>query len=172
MAPPSSGFYPIMIVFLPSATKLRKGNVFTHVCHSVHGDVSAQGWYLPGGRGQTPPGHTPPWAYTPTAQCMVGYTPPAQCMLGYTPPCPVHAGIYTPQCMLGYTPAQCTLGYTPPAQCMLGYGQQAGGTHPTGMHSSFFNNYGLKQYFVLNQDIDETLGRLENSIYIGFGSQN
>ena len=24
---------------------------------------------------------------------------------------------------------------TPPAQCMLGYGQQAGGTHPTGMHS-------------------------------------
>ena len=22
-----------------------------------------------------------------------------------------------------------------PAQCMLGYGQQAGGTHPTGMHS-------------------------------------
>ena len=26
---------------------------------------------------------------------------------------------------------------TPPAQCMLGYGQQAGGTHPTGMHSCF-----------------------------------
>ena len=27
--------------------------------------------------------------------------------------------------------------YTPahPRQCMLGYGQQAGGTHPTGMHS-------------------------------------
>ena len=23
----------------------------------------------------------------------------------------------------------------PPAQCILGYGQQAGGTHPTGMHS-------------------------------------
>ena len=31
--------------------------------------------------------------------------------------------------MLGYTP--------PPVQCMLGYGQQAGGTHPTGMHSCF-----------------------------------
>ena len=30
--------------------------------------------------------------------------------------------------MLGYTPL-------PPAQCMLGYGQQAGDTHPTGMHS-------------------------------------
>ena len=27
----------------------------------------------------------------------------------------------------------------PPAHCMLGYGQQAGGTHPTGMHSCFIN---------------------------------
>ena len=27
------------------------------------------------------------------------------------------------------------LGRHPPAQCMLGYCQQAGGTHPTGMHS-------------------------------------
>ena len=26
---------------------------------------------------------------------------------------------------------------TPPTQCMLGYGQQAGGTHPTGMYSCF-----------------------------------
>ena len=26
---------------------------------------------------------------------------------------------------------------TPPAQCMLGYGQQAGGTHPTGMQFRF-----------------------------------
>ena len=34
-----------------------------------------------------------------------------------TPLCPVHAGIQ------------------PPAQCMLGYGQQAGDTHPTGIHS-------------------------------------
>ena len=24
---------------------------------------------------------------------------------------------------------------SPPVQCMVGYGQQAGGTHPTGMHS-------------------------------------
>ena len=29
----------------------------------------------------------------------------------------------------------------PPAQCMLGYGQQAGGTHPTGMHSSYFASF-------------------------------
>ena len=44
-------------------------------------------------------------------------TPPAQCMLGYT------------------HPTQCMLGNTTPVQSMLGYGQQAGGTHPTGMHS-------------------------------------
>ena len=46
---------------------------------------------------------------------------------------PLHTGIHP----LGrHPPAQCMLGYTPPpAQCMLGYGQQADGTHPTGMHS-------------------------------------
>ena len=32
-------------------------------------------------------------------------------------------------------PGQAPPGQTPPAQCLLGYGQQAGGTHPTGMHS-------------------------------------
>ena len=31
-------------------------------------------------------------------------------------------------------------GKTPPAQCMLGYGQQAGGTHPTGMHSCLYQS--------------------------------
>ena len=30
-------------------------------------------------------------------------------------------------------------GWVAPSQCMLGYGQQAGGTHPTGMHSCFSN---------------------------------
>ena len=30
---------------------------------------------------------------------------------------------------------------TPPAQCMLGYSQQAGSTHPTGMHSCFGNTF-------------------------------
>ena len=39
---------------------------------------------------------------------------------GQTPPCPVHARIHTPL-----------------AQYMLGYGQQAGSTHPTGMHYEF-----------------------------------
>ena len=48
-------------------------------------------------------------------------------------------GMYSPRA--GTPPWAATpLGsYTPgqlhPQQCMLGYGQQAGGTHPTGMHS-------------------------------------
>ena len=45
---------------------------------------------------------------------------------GQTPP-----GQTTPE----ETPPEDPPGQTPPAQCMLGYGQQAGGTHPTGMHS-------------------------------------
>ena len=40
-------------------------------------------------------------------------------------------------CWDTHSPAQRMLGYTPLAQCMLGYGQQAGGTHPTGMHSCY-----------------------------------
>ena len=61
--------------------------------------------------GQTPPLGRPPWQ-----------TPPWPVLAGiHTPPCPVHAGIHIP-----------------PAQCMLGYGQQAGGTHPCGMHSFLF----------------------------------
>ena len=77
--------------------------------------------------------HTPrPEADTPRAGTS------DQCMLGYTPPYPVHAGIHTllPSAFWDTPPAQCMLGNTPiPAQCMLGYSQQAGGTHPTGMHS-------------------------------------
>ena len=52
-----------------------------------------------------------------------------------TPPRQVH-----PQA--GSPPGRCTpwvgtprAGTPPRPQCMLGYGQQAGGTHPTGMHS-------------------------------------
>ena len=78
-----------IITFLPPATKLRQGNIFT----PVTGRVTANH-----------PGQTPhsrhPRADTP---------PPSACW---------------------DTPS--------PAQCMLGYGQQAGGTHPTGMHSCFF----------------------------------
>ena len=58
-------------------------------------------------RTTTPTGQTPPWAETP----------PRHTLSQADTPWPVHAGIH------------------PPAQCMLGYGQQAGGMHPTGMHS-------------------------------------
>ena len=71
---------------------LRKGNVFTYVCHSVH----------EGGVCHTPLGRHPPRADTPLhSVCGIQSplpsacwdTPPAQCMLGYTPP--VHAGIWS-----------------------------------------------------------------------------
>ena len=77
------------------------------------------GTHTPLGR-YTPPGrYTHPWAGTPP---------------GRYPPRQVHPpGRYTPQ--VGTHP----LGRYTPRQCMLGYGQQAGATHPTGMHSSFFN---------------------------------
>ena len=95
------------------------------------------GGYLP---------HTPPWADIPLVDTPLDRHPPVQCMLGYTPPCPVHVGIHNP---LGRHPQwrhpSCPVHawiHTHmhawihlPAQCMLGYGQQAGGTHPTGMHS-------------------------------------
>ena len=56
--------------------------------------------------------HTTPW-----------HTPPRQ-----TPPRHIPPGQTTP-------PTHHPWADIPPAQCMLGYGQQAGGTHPPGMHS-------------------------------------
>ena len=54
-----------------------------------------------------------------------GYTPQAGTPLPQagTPPWQVHP------------PGKVPPAGTPPVQCMLGYSQQAGGTHPTGMHS-------------------------------------
>ena len=84
--------------------KLRQGNVFTPVCHSVHRGgvgVCLGSWQTPThpmadtllGKhplGRHPPGQTPPWANTPWADTLLGrhppgQTPPAQCMLGYIP---------------------------------------------------------------------------------------
>ena len=84
--------------------------MFLHLflSHSIHsGGASVR--HLPG---QTipqadPPGQTPQTDNPPSRADI----PPAQCMLGYTP--------------------------RSPAQCMLGYGQQAGGTHPSGMHTCY-----------------------------------
>ena len=67
----------------------------------------------------------PTWADNPLGRQPQGRQPPIWTPPGrHTPmqprhtPFPVHAGIHTPLC-----------------QCMLGYSQQAGSTHPTGMHS-------------------------------------
>ena len=45
-------------VFTAHKRSLRQGNVFSSVCHSVHGDTSTSGRGLhQGGVGQTPPPH-------------------------------------------------------------------------------------------------------------------
>ena len=46
-------------------------------------------------------------------------------------------GVYHTPPLGRQPPGEATL----PAQCMLGYGQQAGGTHPTGMHSCYVNSF-------------------------------
>ena len=62
--------------YLPSATKLRQGNVFTPVCHSVHRGVC----HTPLGR---PPWQTPPWQTpSPEQTPSPGQTPPWQTPLG------------------------------------------------------------------------------------------
>ena len=75
-----------VVTFLPAATKLGQGNVFTGVCDSVHrGGVYASG--TPPGR--HPPGQTPPRADPPRLSTPLGLsTPPAT---KYAPP-----GLSTP----------------------------------------------------------------------------
>ena len=99
----------------------------------VHPHPHPLGRYTPwAGTSQagTPPGqvhplgrYTPPWAGTPPGK----YTPPGR----YTPRVGIPLGRYTLQ-QVNPPPRA---GTPSPRQCMLGYGQQAGGTHPTGMHS-------------------------------------
>ena len=111
------------IYFYRPQTKLRKGYVFTPVCHSVHRrGLSAPvhaGMNTPLGRQPSqcrhPPGHTPPWADTPWEDTPMGRHPPAR-----------HPPVQTPP---GQTP--------PPPQKMA---IAADGMHPTGMHSCFSMN--------------------------------
>ena len=84
--------------------------------------------------------HTP-WADTPQAGPPSGQTPPPNACWDTNSPCPVHAGVHTPtQCMLGYTPppSACWDTHIPPQADTTGYSQQAGGTHPTEMHSCWW----------------------------------
>ena len=70
--------------------------------------------------GQIPPppapGQPPQAGTIPKEDTLPGQTPP-----GETPP------------------RQTSPGQTPPVPNTTGYGQQAGGTHPTGMHTCFMN---------------------------------
>ena len=116
---------------LPPANEVCKGYVFTRICLStgrggVPGQVRPPSRYIPRQvhplSRYTPQSGTPPWAGTPPS--------------GQVHPLP---GRYTPL-QAGTPPSRQIhpLGRYPPPQCMLGYGQQAGGTHPTGMHSCFY----------------------------------
>ena len=104
-----------MALFLPPANEVWGKVIFLHLSvilftgGSVPGQVHPQAGTPPAGNpGQVhPSGQVHPPAGTPLGK----YTPKAGTPLAGPP------GRYTPQ------------------QCMLGYGQQAGGTHPTGMHS-------------------------------------
>ena len=117
---------------------LRQGNIFTSVCHSVHGVCVSQhalgqttplGRHLsladtPGGHpshlGRQPPRHIlPPGQIPSRADIPQADTPPP----GQTPPSrppwthipfPVHAGIHTP------CPLHAGIHIPSPAQCMLG----------------------------------------------------
>ena len=131
---------------------LGQGNIFTPVCHSVH-----RGEYL--GRYPPGPGTPPRTKYTPQDQVPPPGpgTPPRT---RYTSRDKVHPlkTSYTPQDQLHppwdhvhppqtrYTPGTRYTTRdqvpprpgTPPGAVHAGrYGQQAGGTHPTGIHSCF-----------------------------------
>ena len=103
----------ILYVLLPPANEVCEGYVFTGVCLSTEG----------GGPGQVPPRQVhPPSQVHPQA----GTHPPGR----YTPRQVPPPGRCTPA-WVGTPPT----GTPPWPQCMRGYSQQAGGTHPTGMHS-------------------------------------
>ena len=115
--------------FTVHKTKLGKGNVFTPVCHSVHG-----------GRCTSTPGQTPHLGrHIPPGQSPPGQSPPRQ-----TPPHPLgrHPGGRHPldRHPLGRHPRQ-----TPPKSATT-----ADGMHPTGMHSCLFYCWPFYNGHILN----------------------
>ena len=140
---PRREFWYSVGVITARKRSLGQGNIFAPVCHSVH-----RGGCLP---------HCMLW-YTPSRYTPLGrYTlwqvhppPPA----GTHPPVSTHThqGMYTapPE---RYTPrAGAPPGRYPPhrQKCMLGYGQQAGGTHPTGMQSCYLKDFRNSRGFRLS----------------------
>ena len=107
-----------LLVITARKRSLGQGNIFAPVYHSVHrGGTWADtpvGRYTP--LAGTPPTHTPPGH--------VRYTPWQVHPQAGTPPGQVHPPAGTPHQQVH-----------PPGRNAGRYGQQAGGTHPTGMHS-------------------------------------
>ena len=70
----------------------------------------------------------------PAKEVCEGYVFTGVCLSTWRVSAPLHAGIHTlPRTDTPWAD-------TPLPQCMLGYGQQAGGTHPTGMYSCLYCN--------------------------------
>ena len=121
--------------YLPAATKLGQGNIFTGVCLST------------GEEGCLP-------------QCMLGYTPLEQTpppsghhhlhLPGADTPWSRHPREQTPSPQSRHQPPRADTHppreQTPPGKQTSAYGQRAAGTHPTGMHSCFL--FILKLSFV------------------------
>ena len=148
-----------MVYSYRSQTKLRKGNVFTRVCDSVHREgVSVQGGSLSRGvsvqwvsvQGGLCPGGVSVWGGS------VRETPSATIWLhvGGMHPTGMHS-CYRCVCLfMGISTGVSThpLGEFPPPSPdtwdTTGYGQQAGGTHSTRMLSCFCWGMGFSLYTV------------------------
>ena len=144
-----------LIPYLPPANEVCEGYVFTPVCQSFCSQWGVPGQVHPPGR--YPLAGTPPWAGTSHGQVQPSWagTPQAGTPLGRhtptpwasTPPWQVHPpgrytpwqvhspGRYTPLTRQVHPPGR----YSPPPRAVHAgrYGQQADGTHPTGMHFCF-----------------------------------
>ena len=164
----------LLQIFTDRKRSLVQGNIFTPVCHSVHrGEylgryaplAGTPPWagtprqvHLPGTPPQDqvhPPGpgtppdhqkhprgqvHPPDQVHPPTR-----YTHPPDQVRPRDQVHPPEAGTPAPQA--GTPPGR----YPPGAVHSGRYGQQAGGTHPTGMHSSFLQISGDLHHFQFHQ---------------------
>ena len=101
------------VALLPPAKEVCKRDVFTSVCHSVHGGGGCLPQCMLGYTPPPPHGSRPLWEQTPPQEqtrTRSRHSPESRHPLEQTPPCVVQAG-----------------------RCR----QQAGGKHPTGMHTYF-----------------------------------
>ena len=129
---------------LPPANEVCEGYVFTPVCHSVHrGGVCLSACW------DTPPRADTPQEQTPQSRHPWEQTSPQE----QTPPGRRHPGANTPPSHVVHAGR---------------YGQQAGGTHPTGMHTCFWAE------FAFTSCIDKSNKRThfiqnKNKLFLGWG---